>query len=40
MYNGAKTHALIASDYGVSPDLVKDWKKAAKEMLGECFRRG
>lgn len=25
---------------GISPDLVKDWKKRAKEMLGECFRRG
>ena len=20
--------------------MVKDWKKQAKEMLGECFRRG
>ena len=38
--SGAKTHAQIASDYGISPDLVKDWKKQAKEMLGECFRRG
>ena len=37
---GAKTHAQIASEYGISPDLVKDWKKQAKEMLGECFRRG
>lgn len=36
----SKTHAQIASDYGISPDLVKDWKKQAKEMLGECFRRG
>ena len=38
--SGTKTHSLIASDYGISPDLVKDWKKQAKEMLGECFRRG
>ncbi len=37
---GAKTHAQIASEYGICPDLVKDWKKQAKEMLGECFRRG
>ena len=37
---GAKTHAQIASEYGISPDLVKDWKKQAKDMLGECFRRG
>ena len=37
---GAKTHAQIASEYGISPDLVKDWKKLAKEKLGECFRRG
>ena len=36
---GARTHAQIASEYGISPDLVKDWKKQAKEMLGECFRR-
>ena len=38
--SGAKTHAQIASDYGISPNLMKDWKKQAKEMLGECFRRG
>ena len=38
--SGAKTNAQIASDYGISPDLVKDWKKQAKEMLGESFRRG
>ncbi|MBR6576284.1 MAG: transposase [Akkermansia sp.] len=38
--SGAKTHAKIASEYGISPDLVKDWKKQAKEMLDECFRRG
>ena len=38
--SGTKTHAQIASDYGISPDLVKDWKKQAKGMLGECFRRG
>ena len=38
--SGSRTHAQIASDYGISPDLVKDWKKQAKEMLGECFRRG
>ncbi|MBE6419125.1 MAG: hypothetical protein E7031_03260 [Akkermansiaceae bacterium] len=37
---GAKTHAQIASEYGISPDLVKDWKKQAKEMLGECLHRG
>ena len=37
---GAKAHAQIASEYGISPDLVKDWKKQAKDMLGECFRRG
>lgn len=37
---GVKTHAQIASEYGISPDLVKDWKKQAKETLGECFRRG
>ncbi len=37
---GAKTHAQIASEYGISPDLVKVRKKQAKEMLGECFRRG
>lgn len=37
---GAKTHAQIASEYGISPDLVKDWKKQAREMLGECFHRG
>ena len=36
----ARTRAQIASDYGIIPDLVKDWKKQAKEMLGECFRRG
>ena len=36
---GAKMHAQIASEYGISPDLVKDWEKQAKEMLGECFRR-
>lgn len=24
---GAKAHAQIASEYGISPDLVKDWKK-------------
>ena len=28
--SGAKTHAQIASDYGISPDLVKDWKKLKK----------
>ncbi len=38
--SGAKTHAQIASEYGISPVLVKDWKKQAKDMLGECFRRG
>ena len=38
--SGARTHAQIASDYGISPDLVKDWKKQAREMLGECFHRG
>lgn len=37
---GAKTHAQIASEYGISPDLVTGWKKQAKDMLGECFRRG
>ena len=37
---GAKTHARIASEYGISSDLVKDWKKQAKDMLGEWFRRG
>ena len=37
---GAKMHAQIASEYSISPDLVKDRKKQAKEMLGECFRRG
>ena len=37
---GAKAHAQIASEYGISPDLVKDWKKQAKDMLGECFRQG
>ena len=30
---GGKTHAQIASEYGISPDLVKDWKKQAKDML-------
>ena len=38
--SGAKTHVQIASEYGISPDLVEDWKKQAKEVLGECFRRG
>ena len=38
--NGAEAHVQIASEYGISPDLVKDWKKQAKEVLGECFRRG
>ena len=37
---GAKTHVQIAAEYGISPDLVKDWKKQAKEVRGECFRRG
>ena len=27
--SGAKTHAQIASDYGISPDLVKDWPEIA-----------
>lgn len=31
---GAKTHAQIASDYGISPDLVKNWK----QLQGEYFR--
>ena len=38
--SGAKTHVRIAPEYGISPDLVKDWKKQAKKVLGECFRRG
>ena len=38
--NGAEAHVQIASEYGISPDLVKDWKKQAKEVLGECFHRG
>lgn len=38
--SGTKAHAQIASEHGISPDLVKDWKKQAKETLGECFRRG
>ena len=38
--SGSKTHVQITSEYGISPDLVKDWKKQAKEVLGECFRRG
>ena len=37
---GAKTHVRIAAEYGISSDLVKDWKKQAKEVLGECFRLG
>lgn len=37
---GVRSHAQIASDYGISPNLVKDWMKQDKEMLGECFRRG
>ena len=37
---GAKTHVRIAAEYGISSDLVKDWKKQAKKVLGECFRRG
>ncbi len=31
---GAKTHAQIASKYSISPDLVKNWKKQAKEIFG------
>ena len=38
--SGAKTYVQIASEYSISPDLVNDWKKQAKEVLGECFRRG
>ena len=38
--SGAKTHVRIAPEYGISSDLVKDWKKQAKEVRGECFRRG
>ena len=38
--SGAKTYVQIASEYSISPDMVKDWKKQAKEVLGECFCRG
>ena len=38
--SGAKTHVRIAPEYGISSDLVKDRKKQARKVLGECFRRG
>ena len=36
----SKTIAQIASDHGISPEVVKDWKKQARELLRAGFRRG
>ncbi len=36
---GNKTIAQIASEYGVSPDAVKEWKKQALSLLDEGFGR-
>ena len=39
---GAKSIAQIASDHGVHPTQIKDWKPQALEAMGERFsmRRG
>ena len=36
---GTKTLQQIASDHGISVDLVQDWKRQAKEHLAEGFKR-
>ena len=36
---GTKTIQQIASDYKISPDVVKEWKKQAREMMEEGFKR-
>jgi len=36
---GAKTIQQIASEYKISPDVVKEWKKQAREMMEEGFKR-
>ncbi len=35
-----KTISQIASDYGISPDCVKDWKRQALAMMDDGFKRG
>ncbi len=37
--DSTKTIAQIASEYGVSTDAVKDWKRQAQAALQECFSR-
>lgn len=36
---GTKTIQQIASDYTLSSDVVKGWKKQAREMMEEGFKR-
>ena len=36
---GAKTIQQIASEYKISPDVVKERKKQAREMMEEGFKR-
>ena len=36
---GIKTIQQIASDYKISTDVVKEWKKQAREMMTEGFKR-
>lgn len=36
---GTKTFQQIASDYKISSDVVKEWKKQAREMMEEGFKR-
>lgn len=36
---GIKTIQQIASDYKISTDVVKEWKKQAREMMAEGFKR-
>lgn len=35
---GIKTVEQIASDFGVSPDLVRQWRNQAQEALTDAFR--
>ncbi len=37
--SGEKTLAQIASDFGISPETVKDWKKQAWQAIEESLTR-
>ena len=37
--SGEKTLAQIASDFGMSPETVKDWKKQAWQAIEESLTR-